>query len=113
MKNQSYLRLSYFVAILLILKSSVYAQLSNSESYAIKGATIVTVSGATIPNGTVIIRNGLIAAVGAEVNVPADVRMIDGKGMTVYPGLIDAYSSYVAIRLQDYYRKSLSTTCFQ
>ena len=94
MKNQSYLRLSYLVAILLILTSSVYAQLSNSESYAIKGATIVTVSGATIPNGTVIIRNGLIAAVGAEVNVPADVRMIDGKGMTVYPGLIDAYSSY-------------------
>ena len=99
MKNQSYLRLSCFVAILLILTSSVYAQLSNSESYAIKGATIVTVSGATIPNGTVIIRNGLIAAVGAEVNVPADVRVIDGKGMTVYPGLIDAYSTY-GVRLQ-------------
>ncbi len=94
MKNQSYLRLSCFVAVLLTLTSSVYAQLSNSESYAIKGATIVTVSGATIPNGTVVIRNGLIAAVGADVNVPADARVIEGKGMTVYPGLIDAYSSY-------------------
>ncbi len=94
MKNQSYLRLACFVAILLTLTSSVYAQLSNSESYAIKGATIVTVSGATIPNGTVVIRNGLIAAVGADVTVPADARVIEGKGMTVYPGLIDAYSTY-------------------
>ena len=94
MKNQSYLRLSCFVAVILILTSSVYAQLTNSESYAIKGATIVTVSGATIPNGTVVIRNGLIAAVGAEVVVPADARIIEGKGMTVYPGLIDSYSSY-------------------
>ena len=94
MKNQSYLRFSYLVAILFTLTSTVYAQLSNSESYAIKGATIVTVSGATIPNGTIVIRNGLIAAVGADVKVPADARVIEGKGMTVYPGLIDAYSSY-------------------
>ncbi len=94
MMNQSFLRLSCLVAILLIFTASVYAQLTNSESYAIKGATIVTVSGATIANGTVVIRNGLIAAVGADVNVPADARVIDGKGMTVYPGLIDAYSSY-------------------
>lgn len=64
------------------------------EAYAIKGATIVTVTGATIQKGTVVIRNGLIAAVGADVAVPADARVIDAAGLTVYPGLFDAHSSY-------------------
>src|SRR5215210_7625308 len=66
----------------------------DGEAYAIKGATVVTVTGATIPKGTVVIRNGLIVAVGADVQAPADARVIDGTGMTVYPGLFDAHSSY-------------------
>jgi len=41
----------------------------------------------------VVIRNGLIAAVGPNVNVPSDARVIDGSGLTVYPGLIDSYSN--------------------
>ncbi|MDQ3013919.1 MAG: amidohydrolase family protein [Acidobacteriota bacterium] len=65
-----------------------------SEAYAIKDATIVTVTGATIQKGTVVIRNGLIAAVGADVAVPADARVIDANGLTVYPGLFDAHTSY-------------------
>src|SRR5262249_32265389 len=44
--------------------------------------------------GTVVIRDGLIVAVGADVPVPADARVIDATGMTVYPGLFDAHSSY-------------------
>jgi imidazolonepropionase-like amidohydrolase len=66
------------------------AQRSAIETYAITGARIVTVSGAEIPRGTVVIRSGLIAAVGANVAAPADARLIDGTGLTVYPGLIDA-----------------------
>jgi imidazolonepropionase-like amidohydrolase len=65
----------------------------DGDAYAIKGGTVVTVTGATIQKGTVIIRNGLIEAVGADIPVPADVRVIDATGMTVYPGLIDAYTS--------------------
>lgn len=57
--------------------------------YAITGARIVTVSGAPIASGNVIIRNGLIDAVGASVEVPAEAQLIEGKGLTVYPGLID------------------------
>ena len=57
--------------------------------FAIKGARIVTVAGATIPSGTVVVRNGLIDAVGADVTVPATATIIDGAGLTVYPGLID------------------------
>lgn len=61
--------------------------------YAITGARIVPVSGAAIPSGTIVIRNGLIDAVGAGVNAPADALIIEGKGLTVYPGLIDMGSS--------------------
>ncbi|MEP7270108.1 MAG: amidohydrolase family protein [Acidobacteriota bacterium] len=63
------------------------------EAIAIRGGTVVTVSGATIPKGTVVIRGGLIVAVGADVPVPADARVIDATGMMVYPGLIDSYTS--------------------
>ncbi|MDB4876802.1 MAG: hypothetical protein JWM41_3248 [Gemmatimonadetes bacterium] len=61
--------------------------------YAITNARIVPVSGPAIERGTVVIRNGVIAAVGASAQAPADARIIDGTGLTVYPGLIDANSS--------------------
>ena len=61
--------------------------------YAITNARIVTASGPAIDHGTVVVRNGVIAAVGAGVPVPADARVIDGNGLTVYPGIIDANSS--------------------
>jgi imidazolonepropionase-like amidohydrolase len=70
------------------------ASTAEGEAYAIRGGTVVTVTGETIPNGVVVIRDGLIVAVGANAAVPADARVIDARGMTVYPGLIDAYTSY-------------------
>ena len=57
--------------------------------YAIKGARIHTVSGAPIASGTIVMRNGVIEDVGANVTVPADAIVIDGANMNVYPGLID------------------------
>jgi imidazolonepropionase-like amidohydrolase len=57
--------------------------------YAIRGAKLVTASGAPIATGTIVLRNGLIEAVGANVQPPPDATVIDGAGMTVYPGLID------------------------
>ncbi len=68
----------------------VIAQRSAVETYAITNARIVTVTGPVIDRGTVVIRDGLIAAVGANVSAPADARVIDGSGLTVYPGLIDS-----------------------
>jgi imidazolonepropionase-like amidohydrolase len=61
------------------------------EVWAITGARIVTVSGAPIVKGTVIVRDGLIADVGASPAIPGDARIVDGTGLTVYPGLVDAY----------------------
>lgn len=69
------------------------AQRSAIDTYAITNARIVTVSGPTIDRGTVVIRDGLIAAVGPNVTPPADARVIDGNGLTVYPGLIDSNTS--------------------
>jgi hypothetical protein len=60
---------------------------------AIQNARIVTVSGPVIARGTVIIRKGLIEAVGDNVAVPADAAVIAGEGLTVYPGLIDALTT--------------------
>ncbi len=65
----------------------------NAQSYAIANAKIVTVSGATIDNGTVVIRDGLIEAVGANLKAPADARVIDAAGLTVYPGFIDSLTN--------------------
>jgi imidazolonepropionase-like amidohydrolase len=61
--------------------------------YAITGGTVHPVSGPEIANGTVVIRDGLIEAVGAGVAVPSDAVVIDAKGMHVYPGLIDGQTS--------------------
>jgi imidazolonepropionase-like amidohydrolase len=58
-------------------------------AYAIRGARIVPVSGPAIDSGTVVIRNGLIEAVGAAAETPPGAQVIEGKGLTVYPGLID------------------------
>src|ERR1700752_219554 len=60
---------------------------------AIRNAKIVTVSGPDIENGTVLIRDGKIEAVGATVNAPSGARIIEGRGLYVYPGLIDAGTS--------------------
>jgi imidazolonepropionase-like amidohydrolase len=57
--------------------------------YAIRDAKLVTASGATIAKGTIVLRNGLIDAIGPDVQPPPDATIIDGAGMTVYPGLID------------------------
>src|SRR6476469_9444461 len=84
-----------FVAplLLLLVVNPLHAQHSAIDTYAITNARIVTVSGPVIERGTVVIRNGLIAAAGANVNAPPDARVIDGTGLTVYPGLIDSYTN--------------------
>jgi len=89
------IRLRLFVAsaLLFVFAGASNAQHSAIDTYAITNARIVTVSGPVIDRGTVVIRNGLIAAAGANVTAPSDARVIDGTGLTVYPGLIDSYTN--------------------
>ena len=59
--------------------------------HALTHARIVTAPGVVIDDGTIVIRDGLIVAVGRNVTVPADARVWNAESLTVYPGLIDAY----------------------
>ena len=63
-----------------------------SQDIAIRNATLITITGGDIENGTIVVRNGKISAVGRNVNIPAGVRTIDGTGKFVMPGIIDAHS---------------------
>lgn len=87
--------------VLVICATSLFAQQIGNPTtqdgvipprgvFAIRNAKIVTVSGPEIENGTIVIRDGKIEAVGANVSVPAGAQTIDGSGLSVYPGMIDA-----------------------
>ncbi|HKU75766.1 MAG TPA: amidohydrolase family protein [Pyrinomonadaceae bacterium] len=88
------------VAILICTTSLFAQQIGNPTAQdgvipprgtiAIRNAKIVTVSGPDIERGTIVIRDGKIEAVGANVSVPAGALTIDGAGLSVYPGMIDA-----------------------
>jgi imidazolonepropionase-like amidohydrolase len=67
-----------------------WGQASKSAAYAIKGGKVFTLAGAPIENGTVVMRDGKIVAVGANVEIPADAQVIDASGLEVYPGMFDA-----------------------
>ncbi len=84
----------------LMMPAVVQAQLGSPNpnwgaqgTYAITNARIVPVSGATIERGTLVISGGKIAAVGASVAVPQGAQVIDGTGLSVYPGMMDAGTS--------------------
>ena len=79
------------VTVLLLCVASALAQ--EPSAVAIRNAKIVTVSGPVIAKGTVVVRKGLIEAVGENVAVPADAMVVEGEGLTVYPGLIDSLST--------------------
>ena len=72
--------------------SSLRAQGGEPSHFAIRGARVVPVSGPPIENATVVIARGVITAVGKDAKVPDDAWVIDGKGLTVYPGLFDAFT---------------------
>jgi hypothetical protein len=89
-----------FASAVLLLSSLFFQQVSAQSSanapraFALTNTRIVTASGADIERGTIIVRDGLIVAVGAgNLQVPVDVRVIDANGLTVYPGIIDASAS--------------------
>jgi len=60
--------------------------------FAIRNATLLTAAGPVIPNGTILVRDGKIVAVGASVDVPAGTTVIDAGGKFVTPGIIDDHS---------------------
>jgi imidazolonepropionase-like amidohydrolase len=80
-------------ALLAIALLAAPARSQAPHVYAITNARIVTAAGAPIENGTIVFRDGVIEQVGPGVTPPPAARVYDGKGLTVYPGLIDMGNS--------------------
>jgi imidazolonepropionase-like amidohydrolase len=75
---------------------SVSTQAPRASVVAITNATVLTVTRGTIERGTVLVKDGRIAAVGADVTVPRDAEVVDAAGRFVSPGIIDAHSHIAA-----------------
>jgi hypothetical protein len=78
------------LVVALCMASESRGQGGEPPYFAIRGAKVVPVSGRTTENSTIIISRGIISAIGADAKIPEEAWIIDGKGLTVYPGLIDS-----------------------
>jgi len=81
---------------LAVLSISAWAE--RPRVYALTGATVVVAPGTTLESATVVLRDGLIEAVGSDVVIPPDAVEIDVEGQWIYAGLIDADGSIAASR---------------
>ncbi len=63
-----------------------------SEPIALVGATIHTLAGEPIENGTILFEDGIITAIGTDVTLPDNARIEDAAGKYIYPGFIDSWS---------------------
>lgn len=69
------------------------AQAARKDVYALVGGRILPVSGAPLEAGTLVLRDGVIESLGARVTPPPEAHVIDVRGLTLTPGLIDAFGS--------------------
>src|ERR1043166_9675772 len=89
-KVRSRLLVALVSLALLFVNLNANAQRNTIDTYAITNARVVTVSGPVIEHGTVVVRNGLIAAAGENVSAPPDARVIDGSGLSGYTRLVQS-----------------------
>ena len=87
-RNQPTSAAAGLVCLLLLAAPAAAAE----RPIVIRGGTVYPISGAPLPNGTVLIRDGKIAAVGADLPVPRRATIIDAAGGAVMPGMIDLHS---------------------
>lgn len=92
MLRRAFRQLLPALAVVILFSASEASAQYEGRTYAITDARLVTTAGQIIETGTIVLRGGLIEALGAEVSPPADAVLINGEGLTVYPGFIDAYS---------------------
>ena len=86
---------AFAVTLLTLLAScapQLFAQGGEPEYFAIRGAKIVPVSGPPVEGATIVMAHGIITAIGKDVAIPPDAWVIEGKGLTVYPGLFDSFT---------------------
>ena len=83
-----------FAALLILVfhPPAAHAQGGEPQFFAIRGAKVFPVSGPPIEGATVVISRGIITAIGKDAAIPPEAWVTDGKGLHVYPGLVDAFS---------------------
>jgi imidazolonepropionase-like amidohydrolase len=85
--------------VLLAAAMAAAAPIAGAQTIAITGGKVYPVSGPVIENGTVLMRDGNIVAVGANVAVPADAQRIDATGKVVTPGLVNAATQLTLVEI--------------
>ena len=88
----SMLSAAFIAAMILGSGSSASAQGGEPQYFAIRGAKVFPVSGPPVEDATVVVARGVITVVAKDAAIPADAWVIEGKGLTVYPGLLDAFT---------------------
>ena len=86
--------LAFAVTLLALLAAApqTRAQGGEPQYFAIRGAKIVPVAGPPVEGATIVVAHGVITAIGKDVTIPPDAWIIEGKGLTIYPGLFDAFT---------------------
>ena len=79
--------------VVVLTLAPIAAGAQQADTHAIVGARVITVSGPVYDSATIVMRDGLITAVGPDVTAPPGARVISGKGLVVTPGLIDGLSA--------------------
>ena len=87
---QTIMGLATAIICIIVLHVEAQSPKGKYRNVVLTNATIETVTKGTISNGTVLIIDGKIAGVGATVSIPAGTEVIDCKGLSIYPGMIDA-----------------------
>jgi len=83
-----------FAALLGLFSAAppLLAQGGEPQYFAIRGARVFPASGPPLENATIIVSRGLITAVGKDVAIPPEAWVVEGKGLIVYPGLVDSFT---------------------
>ncbi len=89
-------KLVSLAALILIITASGLAQ-----NLVLKGGTVLTLTKGTIENGTIVIRNGKITAIGRDVLIPSGIKVIDTSGKYIMPGIIDTHVHYALTGMSD------------
>ncbi len=92
MKSKSYIALIAMFLMACVINTSVRAA-PVRKKLAVKAGSIITISGADIKNGTILIEDGIIKAVGKKVEIPWDAFVIEAKDRVVMPGFVLAHTS--------------------
>jgi imidazolonepropionase-like amidohydrolase len=94
-----------------VAASGAWPTTGAAQDVALTGATIHTATGEVVPNGTIVIRNGTIEAIGEGVSIPGDVPVVDVSGKTIIPGMMDNHS-HIGFDIRDVNERSTTfTTC--